>query len=477
MKGHLYLIAVMAALPLAGCGGGSTPPPPPPAVAISISPASVTLAPSAAQTFTATVTNTTDTAVTWQVNKTTGGNATVGTITAAGVYTAPAKEPNPPSVNVVAISQADSTKSATAVVTIGQPAGSTNQAKQSLPIKLGTSGGDSLDSTTSGNTITCCSGTLGSLVERGGTFYILSNNHVLARSDQGKKGVDPITQPGLVDSNCTPSTTVATLTDFVNLPQGGTSTAPKIGTVDAAIAQIIPGAVDTSGNILELGTASSTPNVPNAAPPASTTIAPAVGMAVAKAGRSSGLTCSSISSINTNVDIAYSTSCSGGTSFTVEFDNQVVVNGGSFSAAGDSGSLIVNANTAQPVALLYGGDSNSTVGNPIGDVLSALKDSKGNLPTIVGGAEHSIVCPVGGTAAPANALASTSLPPAELARALQVSNRYATQLMANPAVAGIAPGGSQDEPGRGAVVIYVKSTTPPGAFPAELEGVRTKIVP
>lgn len=469
----LWVTVVLAGLLLTGCGGGSSPPP---TVSVGVSPAKVTLAPGASQIFKATVTNTSDVAVTWQVNNKTGGSATVGTISVRGVYVAPATEPSPPTVNVKAVSQADPTKSATALVTIGQPAGVANQAAQSIPVKLGTSGGDSLDSTTSGNTVTCCSGTLGSLVERAGTFYILSNNHVLARSNQAKIG-EPIAQPGLVDSNCTPATPVANLSQFVKLPQTGTSTKPATGTVDAAIAQIISGTVDTSGSILELGTASSTPNVPNPAPPASSTVAPAIGMGVAKAGRSSGLTCSSISSVNTIVDIDYSTSCSGGTSFTVEFDNQIVINGGSFSAAGDSGSLVVDTATAQPVGLLYGGDTTSTVANPIGAVLSALADSQGNHPTIVGGAEHSIACPVTAGAAPASAQATASLMATEIARATEVANLHAAKLMANPAVAGVVVGRSQDAPGRAAVVIYVKSLPSPASFPAQLDGVRTRIMP
>lgn len=36
----------------------------------------------------------------------------------------------------------------------------------------------------------CCSGTLGSLVTDGSTQYILSNNHVLGRSDQAVAGED-----------------------------------------------------------------------------------------------------------------------------------------------------------------------------------------------------------------------------------------------------------------------------------------------
>jgi hypothetical protein len=70
------------------------------------------------QNFTATVTNATNTAVTWQVNGTTGGNSTVGTISASGLYTAPMTMPSPATVTVTAVSVQDPTKSASATVTI-----------------------------------------------------------------------------------------------------------------------------------------------------------------------------------------------------------------------------------------------------------------------------------------------------------------------------------------------------------------------
>jgi hypothetical protein len=62
-------------------------------------------------TFTATVTNTTDTAVSWSVGGVPGGNAALGTINSAGVYTAPADLPSPATVQIAATSHADATKS------------------------------------------------------------------------------------------------------------------------------------------------------------------------------------------------------------------------------------------------------------------------------------------------------------------------------------------------------------------------------
>jgi hypothetical protein len=323
---------------------------------------------------------------------------------------------------------------------------------QSFPIKLGTSGGNVNDTSFVAPHTFCCSGTLGSLVSRSGTFFILSNNHVLAKSNQGKIG-NIISQPGLVDTNCNPGQPVANLSQFVRLPPGGT------GTADAALAQIISGTVDTSGVILEVGV------------PANTIESPAVTMHVAKAGRTTGLTCSTIESVNTATQVQYSTSCQGGTNFNVNFNGQIVVSGASFSAGGDSGSLIVDASTAQPVGLLYAGDSASTVANPMASVLAALKDSSGTAPSMAGGGLHSIACPAGSiaplTVAPAQA---------EITRASGVSRRHAVEILSHPAVLGVGVGASVDSPGEAAILFYVDRSRLVERLPAVIGGVRTKII-
>jgi serine protease len=94
-------------------------------VTVSVSPTSGSLQAGSGntQSFAATVADTLNTQVTWQVNTITGGNATVGTISTAGVYTAPATVPSPATVTVTAISLTDSTRSASATVTITASAG------------------------------------------------------------------------------------------------------------------------------------------------------------------------------------------------------------------------------------------------------------------------------------------------------------------------------------------------------------------
>jgi hypothetical protein len=96
----------------------AAPPPPPPAITVSISPSSATVRTGSSQQFTATVKNTTNTAVIWRVNGITGGNSTVGTIGTNGLYQAPLAVPSRGKVTITALSAADPTKSASATVTI-----------------------------------------------------------------------------------------------------------------------------------------------------------------------------------------------------------------------------------------------------------------------------------------------------------------------------------------------------------------------
>ena len=141
--------------------------------------------------------------------------------------------------------------------------------------------------------------------------------------------------------------------------------------MDAAIAEIVPGQVDLSGNILDLGPAGATSIA--AAPPSNTIGVPTLGESVGKSGRTTGLTCSTITSIGMTFSIDYEATCGDASpAFASYFTGQIVIGGGSFSGAGDSGSLVVDTATARPVALLYGGSPTDTVANPIQDVIAAF---------------------------------------------------------------------------------------------------------
>src|SRR5437764_1464730 len=113
--GFLALLAVGAWT--LGCGGGGAvapPPPPPPSITVSVAPLSGSVVLGNQVAFTATVTNTTDTTMSWSVNGIAGGNSAVGTISSTGVYTAPADLPSPATMQITVTSHADPAKSATA---------------------------------------------------------------------------------------------------------------------------------------------------------------------------------------------------------------------------------------------------------------------------------------------------------------------------------------------------------------------------
>ncbi|MGC2420996.1 MAG: hypothetical protein WA405_05030 [Candidatus Acidiferrales bacterium] len=102
-------ILIVSVIVLANCAGTvSSSSPPPPNVTVSIQPTSASLSLGQTEQFQATVTGTSNTSVTWEVDGVAGGSAATGTISAGGLYTASAVMPASSSVTVAAVSQADS---------------------------------------------------------------------------------------------------------------------------------------------------------------------------------------------------------------------------------------------------------------------------------------------------------------------------------------------------------------------------------
>ena len=67
------------------------------------------------------------------------------------------------------------------------------------------------------------------------------------------------------------------------------------------------------------------------------------GLTVAKSGRTTGLTCASISALNLDVEVDYYTNCAETEPYlTKTYTNQLAIEGNQFSDAGDSGSLVVD---------------------------------------------------------------------------------------------------------------------------------------
>src|SRR5258708_6859598 len=84
-----------------------------PPVSVSVTPANLTLTSNQTQLFTASVPNGGDNAVTWTI-----GPGGIGTITASGLYTAPMSIAAQQRVTITATSQADTTQSASATITL-----------------------------------------------------------------------------------------------------------------------------------------------------------------------------------------------------------------------------------------------------------------------------------------------------------------------------------------------------------------------
>lgn len=114
-RGH-YLAAVLVGLLaglLAACGGSSKT-----ATTVTISPAAASVVLGGTQQFTAIVTGPSNTAVTWSITGTGCSGSDCGTIDANGLYTAPSTLPKSSSVEVIATSQADTSASASAQVSL-----------------------------------------------------------------------------------------------------------------------------------------------------------------------------------------------------------------------------------------------------------------------------------------------------------------------------------------------------------------------
>ena len=101
--------------------------------------------------------------------------------------------------------------------------------------------------------------------------------------------------------------------------------------------------------------------------PPNGTAAAAFDMRVHKFGRTTSYTVGHITSIATDVTVGYDAG-------DFKFEDQIIIVGdqGSFSAAGDSGSLILERQTNKAVGLLFAGSASHTIANHIADVLGAL---------------------------------------------------------------------------------------------------------
>jgi len=186
---------------------------------------------------------------------------------------------------------------------------------------------------------------------------VLSNNHVLANSNGAALG-DSILQPGPADGGTNPADRIAILERFVPIAFG----AGTVNYVDAATGWAWPDRVRRelvyrTSNGLSYFRVSNQP------------VTAQLNMLVGKTGRTTQLTTGRIIDVNASLTVNYG---GGRQAF---FRDQIVIQGinGTFSAGGDSGSLIWTWNSQRnPVGLLFAGGGGYTIANKIGRVLSAL---------------------------------------------------------------------------------------------------------
>ncbi len=226
-------------------------------------------------------------------------------------------------------------------------------------------------------------GTLGVLVrdEETDEILILSNNHVLANSNDGTQG-DPILQPGPHDGGTAAGDTIANLERFAPIQfESEPSPSPcplskaaagvanflaklfgskhrllavvvqQANQVDGALAK--PVSTDlVSNEILEIGSVTGDREAE-------------LGMEVKKSGRTTGLTAGTVQLLDASVQVGY------GGGRTALFTNQILTT--NISKGGDSGSLLVDGEGNKAVGLLFAGSDQVTIHNPIGFVKDALK--------------------------------------------------------------------------------------------------------
>jgi hypothetical protein len=226
-------------------------------------------------------------------------------------------------------------------------------------------------------------GTLGVVVRdrQSGARMILSNNHVLANSNDASPG-DPILQPGPADGGQADRDRIAVLERFCPIEFGSQPGSCSIAKGVAEFSNFMAGLIGSSHRLQAMNVNPQAVNLADCAlarpdnsadildeilevGTVSGTLPPALGMRVRKSGRTTGFTTGEISVIDATVNVSY------GPGRTATFESQLVA--GPMSQGGDSGSLVVAADYLKAVGLLFAGSNQSTIFNPIQAVLDCLQ--------------------------------------------------------------------------------------------------------
>ncbi len=183
-------------------------------IGVTVSPTTASVPGGATQQFTATVTGTSNTAVTWSAGGVAGGNSTVGTISSSGLYTAPTTVPNPSTVTITATSVADGVTSASATVTVTQAISVTISPSTSQTVRLDQT--EQFTSTVTGTTDTSVTWSVGGIV--GGNVIVgtISNSGLY-------------TPPPLLPNPTLTTVTAASVADSTKSASVGVTVGPPTG--------------------------------------------------------------------------------------------------------------------------------------------------------------------------------------------------------------------------------------------------------
>ncbi len=224
-------------------------------------------------------------------------------------------------------------------------------------------------------------GTFGCVVEKDDQLMILSNNHVLANSNDAVVG-DDIYQPGPADGG-TAADKIGTLYGFVPIDFGGGTTPPPteptcpIAKFVAKVINVFAYIVGSSHRLLAHRPLAGT-NIVDAALALPTeeiikdivqigvpvgVVDPVLGTSIQKYGRTTSYTTGEILQLGTTISVDY------GASGVATFHDQIVA--GNMSAGGDSGSAVLDMDK-NLVGLLFAGSATSTIINPMGKVFELL---------------------------------------------------------------------------------------------------------
>jgi hypothetical protein len=221
-------------------------------------------------------------------------------------------------------------------------------------------------------------GTLGCWVKKNDKLYMLSNNHVLANSNEASIG-DSILQPGPYDGGTVANDQIGTLSDFVKIQFAETDNSCQFANSIAfflnALAKMIGSKsrmksvrVQAATNLVDCAIAE--PLDPNDAKNEILNIGnilgvedAILGMGLKKSGRTTGYTTGSVLQIDVTSQVSY------GTNKVATFTDQLMA--GAMSEGGDSGSAVLNDDN-KLVGLLFAGSSTSTIINRIQNVFQAL---------------------------------------------------------------------------------------------------------